>query len=170
MPRAVPPAHAPPLCLRAPDGSHGLRTGRAGDRGLAPRGAPRPREAARPCRHRSGGHESARHAAGGGERLGCSVRAVKGPYEELPGVPLPAIAHVRTDEGLGHFVVLHRVRPRGVVVADPARGVEKLSRETFSARWTGYLLLLSPRVELRAAAGAPASPPRPPPPPLLPHP
>ncbi|HKA92094.1 MAG TPA: peptidase domain-containing ABC transporter, partial [Haliangiales bacterium] len=95
-----------------------------------------------------------------GERLGFSVRAVKGPYEELPGVPLPAIAHVRTDEGLGHFVVLHRVRPRGVVVADPARGVEKLSRETFSARWTGYLLLLSPRVELRAAAGAPASPAR----------
>ena len=46
------------------------------------------------------------------EKLGFSARAVKGPYEALPQVPLPAIAHVRTEEGLGHFVVLHRVRKR----------------------------------------------------------
>src|SRR5947209_15768692 len=44
------------------------------------------------------------------ERLGFSARAVKGPYEALAQVPLPAIAHVRTEEGLGHFVVLHQVR------------------------------------------------------------
>ena len=44
------------------------------------------------------------------ERLGFSAKGVKGPYDALPQVPLPAIAHVRTEEGLGHFVVLHRVR------------------------------------------------------------
>src|SRR5262245_27784316 len=43
------------------------------------------------------------------EQLSFSAKGVKGPYEALPGVPLPAIAHVRTEEGLGHFVVLHRV-------------------------------------------------------------
>src|SRR5919202_1706388 len=45
----------------------------------------------------------------GAERLGFTPRAVKGPYDALPQVPLPAVAHTRTPEGLGHFVVLHRV-------------------------------------------------------------
>jgi ATP-binding cassette subfamily B protein len=90
---------------------------------------------------------------GAAEKLGFSARAVKGPYEALPQVPLPAIAHVRTAEGLGHFIVLHRVTRAGVVIADPAGGVEKLSREQFCQRWTGYLLLLVPQNKPPAAAG-----------------
>jgi ATP-binding cassette subfamily B protein len=90
------------------------------------------------------------------EKLGFSAKAVKGPYEALSKVPLPAIAHVTTPEGLGHFVVLHRVRPNGVVIADPARGVRKLSREEFAQVWTGYLLVLVPeQAAPPAAAGAP---------------
>src|SRR4051812_32801226 len=50
------------------------------------------------------------------ERLGFSAQAVKGPYKALHALPLPAIAHVRTEEGLGHFVVLHRVRNESVVI------------------------------------------------------
>jgi len=87
------------------------------------------------------------------ERLGFTARAVKGPFDALAGVPLPAIAHVRTSEGLGHFVVLHRVWPDRVVVADPARGVETLSREAFTAAWTGYLLLLTPDTASQAPVG-----------------
>jgi ATP-binding cassette subfamily B protein len=49
------------------------------------------------------------------ERLGFAAKAVKGHFEALAQVPLPAIAHVKTEEGLGHFLVLHRtfwgVRP-----------------------------------------------------------
>jgi ATP-binding cassette subfamily B protein len=94
------------------------------------------------------------------ERLGFAARGVKGPYEALPKVPLPAIAHVRTPEGLGHFVVLHRATNDAIIVADPARGVEKLAREEFCRRWTGYLLLVVPEHQSAAAAGgtAPASP------------
>src|ERR671924_2012021 len=44
------------------------------------------------------------HAA---EALGFMAKGLKGPYEALPRVPLPAIAHVKTEEGLGHFVVLY---------------------------------------------------------------
>jgi ATP-binding cassette subfamily B protein len=88
------------------------------------------------------------------EKLGFSARGVKGPYEALPGVPLPAIAHTRTPEGLGHFVVLHRVTKAGVVVADPARGVQRLSRQQFCERWTGYLLLVVPQGRPPAVAGA----------------
>jgi ATP-binding cassette subfamily B protein len=82
--------------------------------------------------------------AGAAEKLGFSAQGVKGPYEALPRVPLPAIAHVRTEEGLGHFVVLYRVEPDSVIVADPARSVETLSRDEFCGRWTGYLLIMVP--------------------------
>jgi ATP-binding cassette subfamily B protein len=92
------------------------------------------------------------------EKLGFSARAVKGPYEALPSVPLPVIAHVRTPEGLGHFVVLHRAKQDSVVVADPARGVEKLSRDEFCRRWTGYLLLAVPEANAARAGAAPVSP------------
>jgi ATP-binding cassette subfamily B protein len=78
------------------------------------------------------------------EMLGFSARAVKGPYEALPSIPLPAIVHVRTEEGLGHFVVLYRHSKKSVVVADPARGTRKLSRDEFCKCWTGYVVVLVP--------------------------
>ncbi len=78
------------------------------------------------------------------EKLGFSARAVKGPWKALSEVPLPAIAHVTTEEGLGHFLVLHRVRKHSIVAADPARGIVRPSRKEFCERWTGYLLLLVP--------------------------
>jgi ATP-binding cassette subfamily B protein len=91
------------------------------------------------------------------ERLGFSARGVKGTYEALPRIPVPAIAHVKTEDGLGHFVVLHRVRKRAVVVADPARGVRRLTRDEFCRGWTGYLLIMVP--ELGASPATKGSPP-----------
>ena len=78
------------------------------------------------------------------EQLGFTAKGVKGPYEALARVPLPAIAHVLSDEGLGHFVVLYRVTARGVVVADPACGIQAQSRAEFCRHWTGYLLRRAP--------------------------
>jgi ATP-binding cassette subfamily B protein len=90
------------------------------------------------------------------EKLGFSAKGAKGSYEALPQAPLPAIAHVKTEEGLGHFVVLHRVHKTVVVVADPARGVQKLSRDEFCQRWSGYLLLLVPERQAPTAVAGPA--------------
>src|SRR5687768_6918329 len=59
------------------------------------------------------------------ERIGFSAKAVKGSYDALAGASLPAVAHIKNDDGLGHFVVLHKVRSDSVIVADPGRGVEK---------------------------------------------
>jgi HlyB family type I secretion system ABC transporter len=78
------------------------------------------------------------------ERIGFAAKAVKGEFAALAGAPLPAIAHVKTPEGYGHFVVLHQVRADRVVVADPARGVVTLSRDEFCKLWTGYVLLMTP--------------------------
>jgi hypothetical protein len=57
------------------------------------------------------------------KRFSFSAKGVKGSYDALSQVPLPAIAHVKTDESLGHFVVLYRVKKDAVVIADPARGI-----------------------------------------------
>ena len=96
----------------------------------------------------------------GAEKLGFSAKAVKGPFEALAQVPLPAIAHVKTEEGLGHFLVLHRVRKTSLVVADPARGIQKLTRDEFCRHWTGYLLLAVPDPNaLPATRAARRSPP-----------
>jgi ATP-binding cassette, subfamily C, bacteriocin exporter len=84
------------------------------------------------------------------EKLGFAAKGVKGTYEAIADVPLPAIAHVKTDEGLGHFLVLYRVKNSSVIVADPGRGVQKLSKDEFCRRWSGYLLLLVPEPQARA--------------------
>ncbi len=85
------------------------------------------------------------------ETLGFSARGVKGTYDALLQAPLPAIAHVKTEDGLGHFMVLYRVKPEAVIVADPASGIRKLSRDAFCQCWTGYLLLIVPDPHARVA-------------------
>jgi ATP-binding cassette subfamily B protein len=94
------------------------------------------------------------------EKLGFSARGVKGPFEALPSVPMPAIAHVKTEEGLGHFIVVYKVNKNSVVVADPAKGRETLSRDEFCKKWTGYLLLIVPQQKLPTVevGGPPLSP------------
>ena len=93
------------------------------------------------------------------EGLGFVAKAVKGAKETLPQVPLPAIAHVMTPDGRGHFVVLYKVRPDSVIVADPAQGIRRLTRAEFERDWTGFLLLAVPDT-LPARAERAASPAR----------
>lgn len=86
------------------------------------------------------------------EALGFVATGVKGPWAALATVPLPAVAHVRNPDGFGHFVVLHRADGTQAIVADPARGVVKLTRGQFEAMWSGRLLLLAPQPEFRRQA------------------
>lgn len=85
------------------------------------------------------------------ERLGFEAIGVEGEYEEIPEVPLPAVAHVVNADGLGHFVVLFEINKKGVIVADPAHGIEKLTKEEFCQKWTKRLLLLTPRDDFEEA-------------------
>jgi ATP-binding cassette subfamily B protein len=79
------------------------------------------------------------------ETLGFHTRGIKAAYEHLEKVELPAIAHW---EGF-HYVVLYEAEPDRAVIADPAIGLRKLTREEFEKGWTGYLLLLTatPKLE-----------------------
>ncbi len=79
------------------------------------------------------------HAA---RRLGLDARGAKGEYRDLRRERMPCIAHVRSDEGRPHYLVLFAVRERSVLVGDPASGTAKLSRECFEHRWRSRTVLL----------------------------
>ena len=83
--------------------------------------------------------------------VGLSARAVRGSADQIPGVPLPAIAHCLVERRRWHFVVLVKWSPRSARVMDPATGrVERWSRERFVSVWTGVFVLAVPGEEFEA--------------------
>lgn len=57
---------------------------------------------------------------------------------------LPAIAHIVTDKGLNHFVVIYKVTSRHLIIMDPAKGYIKVTKETFRGNWTNVILIFKP--------------------------
>lgn len=79
------------------------------------------------------------------EQLGFSAKAIKGTRENLlTQFPLPAIANVLTEDNIHHYVVIHKINEKKVIIADPAKGIRKLTFNEFSGMWTGYLIILKP--------------------------
>lgn len=87
------------------------------------------------------------------ESLGFSAYGVKGSEESLhEEIPLPCIAHVIKNGNLPHYVVIHKITKKTIIIADPASGVLKLTHNEFLGyesqrdnseyRWTGILVLL----------------------------
>ena len=79
------------------------------------------------------------------EQLGFTAKAVKGNQEAFfSEFPLPAIAHVITEDGLLHYVVLHKITEKQVIIADPAKGIVKMVPEDFFKMWSGVLIMMVP--------------------------
>ena len=88
------------------------------------------------------------------EQLGFSAKGVKGDKEAFfSEFPLPCIAHVIVDGGLLHYVVIHKITKKQVIIADPGAGIVKLKPEEFFGevheegkppkyQWSGVLILL----------------------------
>lgn len=88
------------------------------------------------------------------EQLGFSAKGVKGNADAFfSEFPLPCIAHVVVDGGLLHYVVIHSITQKQVIIADPGRGIVKLTPEEFFGKrenekdipkyqWTGILIIL----------------------------
>lgn len=88
------------------------------------------------------------------EQLGFSAKGVKGDKEAFfSEFPLPCIAHVIVDGALLHYVVIHKITKKTVVIADPGEGIVKLTPEKFFGevhdegkppkyQWSGILILL----------------------------
>src|SRR5690554_3115573 len=76
--------------------------------------------------------------------LGFSAKGVKARPEHLTaGLPLPAVAHV-VKNNLLHYVVIHEITKKGLLIADPAEGIVRYSREGFEKIWSGVLILMVP--------------------------
>ncbi|MDP2412365.1 peptidase domain-containing ABC transporter [Daejeonella sp.] len=78
-------------------------------------------------------------------RLGFEAKGVKGAFESLLKIPLPAIAHVIVNAQLHHYVVIYKINKDKISIMDPADGkllVKKLN--DFREEWTGVLILLAP--------------------------
>lgn len=81
------------------------------------------------------------------EALGLTAKAVKGNKETFfSKYPLPGIAHVIKEGGLLHFVVIHKITEKEIIIADPAEGIVKYTPEEFFDIWTGVLILMVPNV------------------------
>ncbi len=83
--------------------------------------------------------------AAAAESMGFATRPVKASLDKLAEQPLPAIVHW---EGK-HYIVVYEIKPKGVIVCDPAIGQLTLTCEEFQKGWTGYALLLEPTVLLK---------------------
>lgn len=79
------------------------------------------------------------------EKMGFTAKGVRGGYDALLKIPKPAIAHLKIENNLLHYVVLLEATEQEVTVMDPATGkIEKRSKENFEKEWTGVLLILVP--------------------------
>ena len=90
------------------------------------------------------------------EKLGFSAKGVKGDKKAFfSEFPLPCIAHVIVDGGLLHYVVIHKITKKQVIIADPGKGIVKLKPEEFFGenpeegkppkyQWSGVLILMVP--------------------------
>ncbi|MDE5414007.1 peptidase domain-containing ABC transporter [Alkalihalobacterium chitinilyticum] len=79
------------------------------------------------------------------EHLGFTAKGVKGDAEAFfSDFPLPAIAHVVIDQTLLHYVVIHKITKKQVIIADPAKGIIMYTPEEFFQIWTGVLILMVP--------------------------
>ena len=90
------------------------------------------------------------------EKLGFTAKGVKGDKTAFfSQFPLPCIAHVIVDGSLLHYVVIHKITKEKVIIADPGKGIVKITPEEFFGevheenkppkyQWSGVLILLSP--------------------------
>jgi ABC-type bacteriocin transporter len=90
------------------------------------------------------------------EQLGFSARGVKGNKQAFfSEFPLPCIAHIIVEGQLLHYVVIHKITRKQIIVADPGNGIVKLTPEEFFGekkedgkaakyQWSGVLILLVP--------------------------
>ncbi|MFT8352523.1 peptidase domain-containing ABC transporter [Clostridium saccharoperbutylacetonicum] len=80
------------------------------------------------------------------KKLGFSTKAVRTSKKEeiFTNLPTPLIAHVIIEDVLLHFVVVHKITKKYILVADPGKGMIKYKPEEFFKIWSDILIFLIP--------------------------
>ncbi|KEJ03437.1 bacteriocin ABC transporter ATPase [Clostridium botulinum A2B7 92] len=83
------------------------------------------------------------------EELGFTAKGVKAskPEDLFSEIPLPCIAHVVIDKTMLHYVVIHKITEKEIIIADPGKGIVKYTSQEFFQIWTGILLIMTPTVK-----------------------
>lgn len=77
-------------------------------------------------------------------KYGFSAYGKKLDSLDIEKLLLPSIAHVQTDKGLNHFVVLYKVTKKHIYIMDPSKGIVKKTKEEFQNNWTNIILVFKP--------------------------
>jgi len=93
------------------------------------------------------GHSGASmlHLIQAAETLGFETIPMLATWEHLQHNKLPAIVNWRGF----HWIVVYKVMDDAVLVADPAQGLQKWSKEEFLEGYTRYTIYLSPTIRFR---------------------
>jgi ATP-binding cassette subfamily B protein len=75
--------------------------------------------------------------------LAKGIKAAPEQLRKAADLPLPMIAHVIKDKVL-HYVVIHEITKKAIIVADPAVGIRCYQPEDFFQIWSGVLIILTP--------------------------
>ncbi len=82
----------------------------------------------------------------GAEKIGLRAEGLSGSAEEMMreiksgDIKFPFIAHIISEDGFEHFIVVEKIGNGKVKSTDPAKGKRIISFEHFSAMYTGYLV------------------------------
>lgn len=78
--------------------------------------------------------------------LSFDSKAVRVEEKKLDNeISPPMIAHIKTEDDFFHYIVIHKIAKRSILVSDPAIGIKKYSHEEFEKLWTGILILVEPK-------------------------
>ena len=79
------------------------------------------------------------------QELGFYSKGVKCGIDDLRSIVFPCISHVVIDN-IKHYVVVYEINflKEYIVIADPARGIRKLSFNDFISIWSGVLIVMYP--------------------------
>lgn len=84
------------------------------------------------------------------QKIGFEAKGVKGAFEALFNMPVPAIAHVVINQHMSHYVVIYKVTKEYIQVMDPADGeLHQYTHTAFKDTWTGVIVLLMPAETFR---------------------
>jgi len=78
------------------------------------------------------------------QKYGFNAIGKKDISLEEKNLILPAIAHIVTEKGLNHFVVIYKITKRYLLIMDPAKGYVKVNKEVFQKEWTNIILIFKP--------------------------
>lgn len=88
-------------------------------------------------------------------KLNFDAEALSGDFEELiesiekKEITLPFIAHITTQEGMLHYVVIYNLNRNTVKAVDPDKGKVKYKIKDFINIWNGYIINLYPNQKFK---------------------